>query len=83
MKVQICVGTTCHLFGSSMLIEAINELPENVKNNIKVEYNTCFDLCYGDMKPPIAKIEDKFYDNLNPEKIKDIILNLFENNGDE
>ncbi|APT75411.1 hypothetical protein LN42_02680 [Marinitoga sp. 1137] len=83
MKIQICVGTTCHLMGSAMLSEAINELPEKIKNKIDVEYSTCFDLCYGEMKPPIIKIDDKFYENLNPEKLKKIILNILKNSGDE
>ncbi|SHE37710.1 Thioredoxin-like [2Fe-2S] ferredoxin [Marinitoga hydrogenitolerans DSM 16785] len=83
MKIEICVGTTCHLMGSSMLLEIINDLPEDVKNSINVKYSGCFDLCYGDMKPPIVKIDEKFYDNMAPEKFKEVVLNLLKENGDE
>ncbi|WP_233119552.1 NAD(P)H-dependent oxidoreductase subunit E [Thermosipho affectus] len=31
------------------------------------------------MKPPIVKIDNEFYQDMTPEKLKDIILNLVKN----
>ncbi|MDN5342051.1 (2Fe-2S) ferredoxin domain-containing protein [Oceanotoga sp. DSM 15011] len=80
MVISICVGTTCHLLGSSSLVEAINELPEKYLNNVSIKYSTCFDVCHGQMKPPIAKIDDKLYDDLSPDKIKKIIIAMVGDN---
>lgn len=73
MEIKVCVGTTCHLLGSSALVEAINELPEELKTKITLKYSTCFDTCHGDMKPPIVMIDGTLNDDMNPEKMKKII----------
>ncbi|MBT1248280.1 NAD(P)H-dependent oxidoreductase subunit E [Thermosipho sp. 1244] len=79
MKIEVCVGTTCHLMGSSTLIEALNDLPKDIKESLDLKYNLCFNTCYGKMKPPIVKIDNEFYQDMTPEKLKDIILNLVKN----
>lgn len=79
MKIEICVGTTCHLMGSSTLIESLEELDEKYSEKIDIKYRTCFDLCHGQMKPPIVKIDNKFYEDINPERIKNIVKNKLGN----
>ncbi|MGM0640066.1 MAG: NAD(P)H-dependent oxidoreductase subunit E [Thermotogota bacterium] len=79
MKIEICVGTTCHLMGSSSIIEALEDIEEKIKDKIEIKYTTCFELCHGQMKPPIIKIDNKFYEDINPEKIKMIVRNKIGN----
>ena len=79
MKIEICVGTTCHLMGSSTIIEALEEMEKKYRDKVNVKYTTCFELCHGQMKPPIVKIDNKFYENINPEKIKSIVINKIGN----
>ena len=74
MEIKVCVGTTCHLLGSSSLVEAINELPEDIKTKITLKYSTCFDKCQLEMKPPVVSIDGKLYDDMNPGKMKEMIM---------
>ncbi|HPG47839.1 MAG TPA: NAD(P)H-dependent oxidoreductase subunit E [Petrotogaceae bacterium] len=75
MEVKVCVGTTCHLMGSATIIEEINQLPKEIADKITLKYATCFEVCHGQMKPPIIKIDDTYYENVTPEKVKQLIIN--------
>ena len=75
MKIKVCVGTICHLMGSAAVIEEINNFPEELMNKIELSYATCFDVCHGMMKPPVIRINDKFFENVEPENVKEIIEN--------
>jgi NADH:ubiquinone oxidoreductase subunit E len=74
MEIKVCVGTTCHLLGSSSLVEAINELPEEIKTKITLKYSTCFDKCQQAMRPPVINVDGEFFDDMNPVKMKEMIM---------
>ncbi|MEA3505029.1 MAG: NAD(P)H-dependent oxidoreductase subunit E, partial [Bacteroidota bacterium] len=74
--ITICNGTTCHISGASnILFELIKEL--NITSG-KTTSDGLFSLeavpCLGTCAlAPVIKINDKFYEKLNPEDIKGII----------
>jgi len=74
MKVKICVGTTCHLMGSSTLVEAFESFEEDIQNKVSLEYSTCFGACQGNFIPPVVKINNDFFENVTSEKLRNIII---------
>lgn len=45
VKVEICIGTSCHLMGSPLIIEFLENLPESVKVRLNIVYATCLKRC--------------------------------------
>lgn len=78
IKVEICVGTACHLMGSNALINALENLPEDIKKYLDIECSLCFGNCHRGEEPPIVKINDKIYTSVTPEKLKEIISSFLE-----
>ena len=74
MKVKICVGTTCHLMGSSTLVEAFENFEKDIQEKVFLEYSTCFGACQGNFSPPVVKINNDFFENLTPEKFRNTII---------
>lgn len=74
MRIKICVGTTCHLMGGSLLADAVKNNRLYKKGEIKLEYATCFGACNGEYLSPVVEIDNKLYDDMNVEKL----INLME-----
>ncbi len=73
VEVRICVGTTCHLMGGSILVNEINKLPVEILEGISLKYATCFDVCQGEVTPPVVMINGKLFGDMNPEKLENLI----------
>jgi NADH:ubiquinone oxidoreductase subunit E len=78
MEITVCVGTTCHLLGSTELVEALKELPPAIARKINLGYSVCFESCQNTMKPPIVRINGKFHQDMNPSKMRSLILEIAE-----
>ncbi|PLV60048.1 (2Fe-2S) ferredoxin domain-containing protein [Thermotoga sp. KOL6] len=78
VKVEICVGTTCHIMGSYALVDTLESLPSWIKEKIDYKLSPCFDVCHGHMKPPIVKVEGQYYENMTPDDLKRVIMEILE-----
>ncbi|MBT1247160.1 MULTISPECIES: NAD(P)H-dependent oxidoreductase subunit E [unclassified Thermosipho (in: thermotogales)] len=78
VDVEVCVGTTCHLMGSSILIDTIENLPEEVKEHLNFKCSLCFGDCNEGRTPPIIKVNKITYHGVTPEKLKEIIFSCLE-----
>ncbi|BDU51029.1 NAD(P)H-dependent oxidoreductase subunit E [Haliovirga abyssi] len=78
VKIKICVGTTCHLMGSSSLVDIKKKFPLEITDDIEVGFATCFGFCNGEKIPPIVEINGKFYEDMNEEKLIQIVKDLKE-----
>lgn len=67
MKVEICVGTTCHLMGSNAFAEIVE------RHKLKYIYIPCFNFCNGEKKPPVIRIDDIVYEDVTPEKLDNLL----------
>lgn len=60
IKVEICVGTTCFVLGSSALQDLENYLPEELRERVDITGANCLGLCknahFGDA--PFVRIND-------------------------
>lgn len=45
ITVKICTGTSCFVMGASHIQELENELPENLKDKVNIEYVRCMEFC--------------------------------------
>ncbi len=48
LQVEICMGTTCHIFGSSELLRVEDFLPEEMKDAVEVKAVACLSACNND-----------------------------------
>ncbi|NLI28799.1 MAG: hypothetical protein GX423_01845 [Nitrospiraceae bacterium] len=78
MEIKVCVGTTCHLLGATELVEALKDLPPEIARKINLGYSVCFESCQGTMRPPIISINGKYHQDMNPSRMKALILKTAE-----
>ena len=56
--IEICLGTTCHLMGSSDLQDLEEQLPERLRGHVRVKAVSCLGYCgdrqYG--KAPYVRV---------------------------
>ena len=48
LKVEICMGTTCHIFGSSELLRVEDFIPESLKDSVEIRAIPCLGACNDD-----------------------------------
>jgi len=49
IKITICLGTTCHLLGSSHFQNILQELPESLRDHIEIKWERCLGYCSSDI----------------------------------
>ena len=71
IEVRICIGTTCHLFGSSRLLGLEKRLPEAWRGRVAVSTGTCAGLCDGDgvCRAPFATVAGRPVPRATPEGV--------------
>lgn len=76
--ISVCLGTTCHLMGSSHLQTLEQDLPENIRNRVTVKWSRCLGFCkeenYG--KAPFVLVGKELVDEATVHKIIDRIENM-------
>lgn len=70
LLIEICIGTSCHLLGSQDLIDAIEELTDEVKDKIDLQGVTCLKSCG---KGPNVRINGIVIPNVTPEQLIEIV----------
>ncbi len=72
-KIEICVGTTCHVMGAHALSEIYDELSEDIKDKFDCKYSLCFGDCHEKAKPPLIKVNGELVQNVTPDMFREII----------
>lgn len=68
LKVEVCVGTSCHLMGSNLILDFLEGLSEEVKDRLDISYKSCMNQCN---KGPHVRIGDVEIKNAAPDDIKE------------
>lgn len=69
MKLTVCIGSSCHIKGSSQVVEQLQQLLEENKLTDKVEMTGTF--CIGRCQTGVSVLLDGEYFSLSPETTKD------------
>lgn len=70
LKIEVCVGTSCHLMGSNLIIEYLERLSEKVKAQLEIKYISCMNNC---SQGPQVKVGNCQLANATPELLNDRI----------
>lgn len=70
LLVEICAGTACLLLGSQDLFAAIEELPDNIRQQIDLCEVTCLKCC---RKGPNVRIAGHVLSNMKPDRLLEVI----------
>lgn len=70
ITIEICIGTACHLLGGQDLIEAVERLPQDIKEYINLQGITCLKACG---KGPNVRVNDVVFSGITPERLLEII----------
>lgn len=73
ISVEVCIGTSCHLMGSNLIIDYLGNLPEKLKSQLDIKYVTCMDKCN---KGPQVKIGGNQLDNATPDMVNNEIKRM-------
>jgi iron-hydrogenase subunit alpha len=62
ITLNICLGTTCYILGSSDLISVEEYLPEKIRNNLTVTGSPCLGCCKdSSLSAPFIKINEEIH----------------------
>lgn len=81
IEITVCVGSSCHVRGSYLLIKLFSSLLEdlNLKDKVELKGSFCMERCKEGMN---LKINDDFYSIESPEEAKKLfdekVLGLLE-----
>lgn len=75
VHITVCLGTTCHLMGSSHLQTLDSDLPAEIRNMVVLQYRRCLELCSGKDpdKAPFVIINGEVMTNATVHRIIDKI----------
>lgn len=66
IEVKVCVGTSCHLMGSQLIVDILKDLPEKIAIQVDLKYISCMNRCE---EGPVIKIDDLVLENATPEQV--------------
>jgi len=75
IRVEICMGTTCYVMGSSALANIANELPGELRNAVEVVGSHCLKACSsGDFDgAPYARVDGELIASATKQKLIEAI----------
>lgn len=60
IKITICLGTTCHLMGSSHLQNILEDLPSSLINHVEIKWARCLGYCNSEKhQAPFVLVNDE------------------------
>ena len=79
MKITICIGSSCHIKGSRLVVEKLQQLID--QNNLNDDIELCGTFCLGKCQEGVCvTVDDDFY-SVSPETVNDFfqtqILNTY------
>ncbi len=79
IKVDICLGTTCHLMGASSLQTLQDDLPLSLRDKVDVTGKRCLGLCSSNhTKAPYVLVNNEVLDEASLPKIIETIEKILE-----
>jgi len=75
LTVEICMGTSCHLMGAQELMDVLEALPADQRQQIEIKGITCFKKCG---KGPNIRINGEMLDNATPDRLREILLTILQ-----
>ncbi len=73
VRIELCVGTSCHMLGSADLSLVVDLLQQEYEEQVEVGYCTCLGAC---AKGPNVKVNGKVLSEVTPEKLKTEVVNI-------
>ncbi len=73
MKVTVCIGSSCHIKGSRLVVEQLQNLITENKVEDKVELSGSF--CMGKCQHGVCVSADDQFFSVSPESVKDFFKN--------
>lgn len=73
MKIQVCVGSSCHLKGAPAVIAAFQEAMKNGlpgKNTLELGGCYCQDHCQNGV---VVRIDGRLYTNVTPDRVAPLL----------
>ena len=69
MKITICIGSSCHIKGSRLVVEKLQQLID--QNNLNDDIELCGTFCLGKCQEGVCvTVDDDFY-SVSPETVND------------
>ena len=80
MKITICIGSSCHIKGSRLVVEKLQQLID--QNNLNDDIELCGTFCLGKCQEGVCVTVDDDFFSVSPETVNDFfqeqILNKLE-----
>jgi NADH:ubiquinone oxidoreductase subunit E len=73
MKVTVCIGSSCHLKGSRLVIKRIQSLIE--ENNVADKVSLYGTYCLGECQQGVCVKVDEAFHSVSPETVDDFFAN--------
>lgn len=83
IQVEICLGTTCFVMGSSHLQDLIEIIPRRYNDKVEVLGKPCLGLCSQDCEysqAPYVKVDEEVVSQATVEKVLKVIEGKIRNN---
>lgn len=78
IKVEICIGTSCHLLGAMDISLVLDDLAVELSEKLEITKRTCLDNCgHG----PGLCINGKLYQGMTVDELRHIIKQLLKSGG--
>ena len=72
VTVELCMGTSCHLMGTQELMDALDGLPVEQRQQLEIKGVTCFRNC---SKGPNVRINGMLLENATPDRLLEVLQN--------
>ena len=74
MKITVCIGSSCHLKGSRIVVEELRRLLEEDNLTEKVELAGIF--CMGNCQKGVCVTVDEEFHSVTPESVNDFFKDV-------
>ena len=69
MKITICIGSSCHIKGSRLVVEKLQQLID--QNNLNDDIELCGTFCLGKCQDGVCVTVDDDFFSVSPETVND------------
>lgn len=75
VELEICTGTACYLLGGADLLLLAQQLPDDLRDRVRVRGRTCMDHCRRPAcgKTPFVRIDGVPVGDATPETVRELL----------
>lgn len=74
MKIKICIGSSCHIRGSEIVVKTFQQLAQSCGKDTEMELSGSF--CMGACSPGVSvKVDEELY-HVKPEEAEDFFRRI-------